>query len=463
MLNRMTCPMSTRSDQPLIDAGADAYDAGEFDLSAEKFSEALASGEDPVKAWTNLAAAQRALGRAPTAAAMAARSVALDPANAEGWGVLGAAHLSMDRFEEAAHALRAAIAHDPDEARYHGSLGIALHRAARIEAALAAYERAASLAPDTAKFHFQWATALLHLERYEEAWPLYEHRFEASGISHRAFETAPLWDGAPLAGRKLMIYAEQGLGDALQFARFLPTALKRAGEGEVTVEALPPLIRLFRQSFPDVRVMSCNEDPPPFDVRLPFTSIPGLFGLAPETGLRPDGGYLIRPRVSAARSRPRVGLVWKGNRIPWDRSCPFPVFLGLTEIAGIDFVSLQRGGADDIAEAGAQALIEDPTGDLEDFLDDAHIAADLDLVISVDTSTCHFAGALDLPVWCLLGPYTDWRFPPAGDRTRWYPTMRLFRMAQGGRWTDVIAEAAAALKKHFAKGDGPSTGVGKSR
>jgi hypothetical protein len=210
----------------------------------------------------------------------------------------------------------------------------------------------------------------------------------------------------------------------------------------------PNLRRLFAASFPAAEVIAVGETPPRHDLRLPQLSIARLAGPGPETGLGDGGAYLYPPTSrphGGSRTRPRVGLVWASNPLPWDRSCPLEQMLGLLQVAAVDFVSLQRNGGIDIARTGAQALIEDATPELADFADDAALVVGLDLVISVDTATAHLAGALGRPVWTLLSHATDWRYPAAGATTPWYPTMRLFRQTRPGDWDTAITAMRAAL------------------
>lgn len=437
----------TQDGQAALAAGIAAYDARDFPVAAEHFRTALNAGADPVKAWTNLAVVLRNMDKLEAAVGCAARALALDPENAEGWGVLGRAKLQLGLNHDAVSALRQAVAVDPKTPLYWHNLGIAAQRAGQLEDALSAFRAGLALKPGDPRFQFQCATTLLQLERFEEAWPLFESRFDFGELTHRGHEAKPRWRGDPLSGRRLLIYAEQGLGDMIQFSRFLPDVIERA-QGEVAIEVQPNLVRLFAANFPDARAFGVEEDTPEFDVGLPIGSAAMLVGGVPETGLDVDGSYLSWRHGGRKkhRARPRVGLVWRGKPNPWIRSCPFHHILGLAEASNVDFVSLQRGGGEEIEEAGAQQLFEDATQGAQDFADDAETAADLDLVISIDTSTCHFAGALGLPVWTLLPGFTDWRFPPEGNRTRWYPTMRLFRQQRPGDWASTIAEVKEALE-----------------
>lgn len=426
--------------------GIAACEARRFDEAAAHFRAALAAGGEPVRAWTNLGVALRASGRPEAAIACHSRALAFDPLSVESLGGRGGARFASGDLKGALDDLTKAIAIDPDEALYRRNLGFALMAAGRPGAALEAFDAGLRLSPGDAHLEFHRAGALLQLGRFGEAWPGYDRRFEIGGIESR-HEGAPIWDGAPLKGRRLLLFAEQGHGDMIQFARFLPAALARAA-GEVAMEVHPSLVRLFAMSFPGARVFAVGEPAPEHDVRLPFTSIARIADGRPETGLNADGAFLYAPDAapgSAARHDFRLGLAWKGRPAPWDRSCPLKLLLTLAEVPGVTLVSLQRGGAAEIAEAGAEALIEDAAAGLSDFADDARVLASLDLVISIDTAVCHFVGALGRPVWTLLTSWTDWRYPVEGDRTPWYPSMRLFRQPSPGDWKTPIGETRRAL------------------
>lgn len=430
-----------------MSAGIAACEARRFDEAAAHFRATLAAGGDAVRAWTNLGVALRASGRPEAAIACHSRALAFDPLSAESLGGRGGARFASGDLEGALGDLTGAIAIDPDEALYRRNLGFALMAAGRPGAALEAFDAGLRLSPGDAYLQFHRSGALLQLGRFSEAWPGYDRRFEIGSIENR-HEGAPLWDGAPLEGRRLLLVAEQGHGDMIQFARFLPATLARAA-GDVAIEVHPSLVRLFAGSFPAARFFAIGERAPDHDVRLPFTSIARIVDGRPEIGLDADGSFLRAPHVmrGAATHRDfRVGLAWKGRPAPWDRSCPLRLLLTLAEVPGVTLVSLQRGAAAEIAEAGAEALIEDPAMGLVDFADDARALASLDLVISIDTAVCHFVGALGRPVWTLVTSWTDWRYPVEGDRTPWYPSMRLFRQPGPGDWRTPIGEARRALK-----------------
>ncbi|HVS15240.1 MAG TPA: tetratricopeptide repeat protein [Thermoanaerobaculia bacterium] len=433
-------------------AGIEAYDAGRFEEAADAFRAALAAGVDPVQAWTNLGAALTASGRAAAAVACYGRALTHDPERAESLGNRGNAYHRLGDSIRAVEDLTRAAELDPTEARWRRGLGVALLRAGRLAAALGAFDEGLALAPGDPQLEFLRGCALLQLGRWAEGWPGYDRRFETGELADRGFG-APQWDGAALEGRVLLLHAEQGHGDLIQFARFLPAALERAG-GRVIVEVHPNLRRLFAASFPDAEVIGVGDPVPRHDLRLPWLSLARLVAHGPETGLRADGGYLPAPAPDPARKagRPRVGIAWKGNPRPWDRSCPLARILGLLEAADVELVSVQRDGAAEIERVGAQALIEDATPGRRDFLDDAELVTGLDLVITVDTAVAHLAGALGRPVWTLLTHATDWRYPPEGETTPWYPTMRLFRQPRPGDWEGAIAAAGAALAEWAAEG-----------
>ncbi|MBN8902855.1 MAG: hypothetical protein J0H57_17645, partial [Rhodospirillales bacterium] len=264
---------------------------------------------------------------------------------------------------------------------------------------------------------------------------------------------APLWTGEPLAGRTLPVHAEQGMGDMVQFARYLPHLPR---DGHVILEVHPPLVRLLRQMPGVDAVLGIGEALPAYDLRIPMMSLPLALGLTgaedvsatiPYLRADPDRSAAWRARPDALPGR-RVGVVWAGNpermRMDRRRSVPAALLAPLAAIPGVSLVSLQKGPA--AADAGAAGVAVDWTEELTDFTDTAALIAALDLVIGVDTAVIHVAGALGRPVWLLNRFDTCWRWERNCTDSRWYPTLRQFRQATPGDWSAVVAEVAAALR-----------------
>lgn len=355
---------------------------------------------------------------------------------------LGQALAGQDRAAEALHVFRLAAETTNDPIAWHMT-GLTLRDLGDWAAAEPCFARAAGLAPDEPGMQADLGYAMIANGRIAEAWPYFEGRT----ILARNLLTTPRWDGAP-TDKTVLVHTEQGSGDVIQFARFLPIAGQRA---RIVFVGGRPLRRLMA-ALPDVAEIVTDASPPAHDLHAPIMSLPGLLGVAPDR-LADMVPYLSAPpevaavwgAKLAALRRPRVGVVWAGNPdYPADRrrSIPFDVFAPLLDVHGCSFVSLQVG-----AEAGRCAeKAFDASPMLTDFADTAGAIASLDLTISVDTSVAHLAGALGRPVWLLNRADTDWRWMTGRTDSPWYPTMRIFRQTRPGRWPPVIAAVRAALE-----------------
>ncbi|GAB4189281.1 MAG: hypothetical protein OHK0024_29750 [Thalassobaculales bacterium] len=332
------------------------------------------------------------------------------------------------------------------------NLGNALRAAGRSAQARVACRLACALAPDLADGRFAYSLTLLTAGRYAEGFAAYEARPDRQKFlaQARALGLA-VWDGGGgLEGRSMLVVAEQGLGDTIQFARFL-TALSRRG-ARVHLRCPVPLRRLLDRV--EGICGTVGRQAPAFDL------IDSLGSLAHHLGQGPAGGGRPYLRVAPGRRlaglpRPRVGVAWAGNpRNPRDpvRRCPFEVFSQLFSLPGITWVSLQRDQPDD--RLAAWPAVIDLGPELADLDDTAAVLGELDLVISIDSAVAHLAGALGVPCWLLLGVDCDWRWGPAGTATAWYASLRLWRQERAGDWAGLIGQVKGALGK---SGPGGST------
>jgi len=436
------------SRQPWLDAAHVAHRAGKLDEAARCYRLALTAGEDTATGWNDLGVALRASGRPAAAAASYRRALAAEPGSAETWSNLGNALKDLGRPDEAIDCHLRATALAPEDPHAACLAGVDLRQSGRSAEALSHFDRALAAAPGDANLEFERGLTLIQLGRWRAGFEGYERRFEL-GFLERRSHGAPVWDGAPLAGRRLLVVTEQGHGDAIQFARFLPR-LKAMAAGPIQVECLPNLKRLFQTIDPGIQVVSTDETPAAHDLEVPMMSLARRLGVSADEPpaatpyLRAPPG--TRPALGPRDGRPRVGVVWAGKRQPRDRSCPFDRFLGLVETPDIAFYSLQRGPEiDDIHAHGATGLVADLGAKLGDFADDAAVVGELDLVVSIDTAMCHLSAALGRPTWTLLTYPHEWRFGEGVDICPWHPTMRLFRMARPDDWTGVISAARDAL------------------
>lgn len=349
---------------------------------------------------------------------------------------LGAALTKQERADDAYAPLRAALSVDPGMVEGWYNLAQALRGAHRLDEALGFYRRALAVSPAHPMVNADYGTALLLGGDFEAGWAQHEWRWQTPIFDpyQRGF-VQPQWDGAPLADRRLLLHGEQGLGDVLQFCRYAPLVTG----GEVVLEVHPPLVRLL-QGLPGIgRVIPRGETLPMFDLQCPLMSLPSLF---PDI---PPAPYLPVPPAQPHDGKPRIGLVWAGSSHHPDdsrRSLPKAALAPLLENSDVEWFSLQLGSP---PPDGASDL----TAGIRDFADTAERLAEIDLLITVDTSIAHLAGAIGKPVWMLVAYTPDWRWQLDRSDTPWYPSFRLFRQKKPGDWAGVIAEVAEALKSGF--------------
>jgi tetratricopeptide (TPR) repeat protein len=411
------------------------------------------------EAHANLGQALRRDRQYAAAIAASRRAIELRPSYRDAYLNLAAAAHEVDAFEDAVIANERAAAIDPACAQAYCNAAGALHALGRYDEAIAACDRAIALRPDYAEANANRAISLLLAGDFARGWSDYPWtwRLPAKRASYPYLDRFPLWEGAPFHGRRLLVTREQGFGDALQMARYLP-AVKARG-GTVALEVAPALAALFA-GLPGVDELRVVEDTTvprdDVDLHVPLLGLPRAFADGPiaipfeAPYVHADPARVERWRARLGpRERFRVGFVWSGNPGHVDdrhRSCSLADFARLREIAGVAWYSLQKGRDQDLPGAGAPAF--EPLGpELGDFAETAAAVSELDLVVAVDTSIVHLAGAMGKPVWTLLPFVPDWRWLAAGASTPWYPTMRLFRQPRAGDWSSVFAEVARALRE----------------
>jgi Flp pilus assembly protein TadD len=431
---------------------------GRPDAAEAQYRACLAvTPQDPKLAYA-LAEHLHDAGRAGEAVELLAHLLAETGDFAPGHNLLGMILADLGQTEAAIGRLRRAIAIDPNSAAPWSNLGMLLKTGGQFDEALAAYDRALAVAPGDAQIRVNRSVALLRAGRLAEAWGDYEYRLRLPGHTSLPLERLlPAVDGLALAGRTVLATHEEGFGDTLHFARYLPLL---AARGARVIAAVPrPLARIVA-SIPGVaRVVSGDEALPAFDWHCPFFSLPRAFATTIETIPAPipyiaaDPADIARFAASLPPAPRRIGLCWAGQARPWlpgftildaRRSAGLAAFAPLAALPGVQFVSLQKGDA--AAEPPPPGLaLHDPMAAVADFADTAAIIANLDLVISVDTSVVHLAGALGTPVF-LLDRYDGcWRWFSGRDDSPWYPKLRIFRQAQLGDWATVMARVAQAL------------------
>jgi Tfp pilus assembly protein PilF len=458
-------------------------------------SRAGASPQDQVQALAREALAHSEAGRSDEAERLLYRALALAPASAELHNNLGNTLRSAGRLEGAIAAYRSALALAPGLAEAHFNLALAILRRgdaagakqslrAALKArpgfadaqlnlgylleeegdhagAIACYRGAIALEPRLIEAHVNLGMQLLLAGRYAEGWIEYEWRLRYPEYSGADLAAAALrWDGGALGGRTVLLDAEQGFGDAIQFLRYAPLVAERGGR--VLLRCAPELAALGGTA-PGITAAASRGAPlPAFDVYCPLPSLPLVFGATleniparvPYLHAEPKKVERWKQRLAGAAAECRVGLVWASqskHRTAAQKSLTLAALRPLAAIRGVRFYSLQKGEAGREAEQPPSGMcIEDLGEELHDFSDTAAVLANLDLVVSVDTAVAHLAGALGRPTWTLLKFAPDWRWLLARADSPWYPTMRLFRQPARNDWELVVATVARELRQFAA-------------
>jgi tetratricopeptide (TPR) repeat protein len=354
---------------------------------------------------------------------------------------------SMMRWEAALAGFDAALEVRPDYVEAHYNRANALRDLLRLEEAKDSYDRATAIDPLFAAAHRNKSFVALLEGDLAQGLPLYEWRKRlAPPIEAREYRQ-PLWTGREeLAGKTLFLYVEQGLGDTIQFYRFVEPLLARGARVILSVQ--DGLLGLLASATPKVELVD-SRTVPDFDYHIPLMSLPLALGLALQTiparvpYLAPEAERVARWRACIGEDGFKIGISWQGALGGvTDRAMPLTCFAGLSRIPGVRLVSLQKGPGTEQADSlpGLETLGTDFDAGQEAFLDSAAVMQSLDLVITLDSALAHLAGALNRPVWVALKRVPDWRWFLGRDDSPWYPSMRLFRQKRAGDWAGVFAE-----------------------
>lgn len=493
----------------LVNGGALWRTAGDPSVARRWLERAIRMRGDLAEAHVNLALAFQGdpslspEARLEGARAALGRALALAPDFVDGLMNLGAIQRLSGDGEAGFRSLRRALAVQPGHAETLANLGTVSQGAGRVAEALALYDRALALRPDYAEGWYNRGCTVLDGERHREAiadfgravllrpdhhdarrnlgmtalqvgdlatgWPAYEARLADRGKFPRRFDL-PRWRGEPLRGRTIVLHAEQGFGDVLQFVRYAPLVV-RAG-GRVVIEVRRPLARLLR-SLPDaasMRIVEWGEPMPACDLECPIMSLPLAFGTTledipaavPYLGADPadvarraavlgvDGSDGPGSDGSGSGRPVRVGFIWAGSAtFERDRlrSPRLAAMRPILDVPGVRFFGLQKGdGRRDLEGEEMPEGFTDLGDGLEDFADTAAVMAGLDLVISSCTGPAHLAAAMGVPTWILIPRAADWRWMLEREDSPWYPSVRLFRQAAAGEWGETVERVAAALR-----------------
>lgn len=437
----------------VLETGHQAWTGQKTEDAAAAFATAARLNPTLTAAHGNLGVALRRLGRPEAAVASYARALALAPDDAGILSNLGNALRELGRLEAAETALRRAVALDPRNFSFLYNLALLLRDRRKHTEALALMERLVAANPASGEVAWDLALTRLYLGDYVRGFDGYEARWRLARSPARTLP-GPAWTGAePLEGKTLFLHSEQGFGDAIQFARFVPPVAARGAR--IVLECLPELQELFATLPGVVAVVPKGSTPPPYDFWAPLLSLARLLGTTFER--LPAGTPYLHPPRPMTRGPARApgtllsaGLVWAGKTTPRDRSWPLEKLLPLFADPRVALHSLQMGPrAADLARLGVEHLVHDRSPHLASFADTAAAMADLDLVITIDTSVAHLAGALGRSTWVLLRYVSDWRWQDEPATSPWYPTMRLFRQRHPEDFDGPVAEMAAALRERL--------------
>jgi tetratricopeptide (TPR) repeat protein len=395
--------------------------------------------------------------------------LSVSPGDAQALDNIGNLKLRQDDFIEAEDLLRRAIQAAPAWSDPWVNLGIALSRQGRYPDAERSFDEALKRNPENAEAHWNRALTLLQNRNYQQGWPEYEWRFKRDKWQsfYPYHHPVPRWNGGCFQGRRLFVHDEQGLGDTLQFLRFLP--MSKALGGTVIFETKGKLLALLKDVDGADEVISRCADgtlDADYDLYIPLLSLPAIFGTTWQTV--PDRvPYLFADNNLvnqwAEKLNPiagfKIGICWQGNpdyAADRQRSVPLKYFDALTGIENVRLISLQKiHGLEQLTHMPFEREILNLGPELDEntgvFMDTAAVMQNLDLIITSDTAIPHLAGALGVPVWLLLAHVPDWRWGLEGENYPWYPTMRLFRQPEAGNWRAVFRQVSDALLSETAQ------------
>lgn len=429
-----------------------------------RIDEALASAERAVSinpgytdAYNNMGNILRALKRPEEALASYQKAISIKPDDAMAHSNMALALKDLGRFDEALAYSEKAVSIQPDYAAAYSNMGNTLRDLMRLDEAMASYQKAVSIDPDYTEAHWNISRLLLLRGRYVDGWKLFEWRLRKEDTKDNYYDfLQPSWRGEKdIAGKTLLVHTEQGYGDVIQFCRYLPQ-IETLG-AKIVFEAPHMLLPFISTLNCPMTLVAKGDALPQFDAYCPVMSLPYAFQTTVET-VPSQTPYLScdETRVQAWRAklgdtdRMRIGLVWFGSEAhvnDANRSIRLEELLSLFDLP-VEWHSLQKEyRAHDLALLERHTEIKQHQDDLHDFADTAALIECLDLVISVDTSVAHVAGAIGKPVWILLPHIPDYRWMLDREDTPWYPGARLFRQPEAGDWPSVVGKVAQQLRE----------------
>jgi len=475
--------------EALINRGVTLNELKQFADALTCFDKALANSPDHLDALLNRGNALFGLKRFAEAAEAYDRLLALSPKRSDVYLNRGVALTKLGRFEQAFKNYDEAFRHNGDAAQIlihramtlmemgetnkafdtidqliearpnypegHNTRGMFFIQLGRLPEAITSFRRAVELRSDYPEAAWNLGYLLLLYGNFIEGWRHYESRRIQKGTTWTRLK-GPEWQGEPLEGKRLLLYMEQGFGDALQFVRFVRVAARLGAK--VILGVYSPLAELLRMMDEKPIIVRHGELAPDCDYHAPIMSMPLILGLdekqipADVPYLRADAARIAAWKERLPQSTLRVGIAWQGSASDRERWVPLKKFAPLSRVPGVTLISLQKtDGLDQLTDLPAGMTVETLGPDFDAgpdaFLDTAAVMMNLDLIVSIDTGIAHLAGALGLPVWIALKYHPDWRWLLERDDSPWYPTARLFRQRQKGEWTPVMEEITRELER----------------
>ena len=424
---------------------------GELDAAVQVHHQALRIQPDFAEAHRNLGDILQKQGKYDKAVEAYQRAIQIQPNYAAAYNNLGIAWQKQGKLEQAIQIYHKTLVIRPNYPQAYNNLANTLKEQGKLQGAVQAYHKAIEINPSYIDAHKNLGIVLLLQGDFQRGWQEYEWRLKSDDlcIANRA---QTRWDGSSLSGKTILLYAEQGFGDTIQFIRYVHLLVEY--DTEIIVECQPELLQLFKNIGAIKKTIVVGESSPKFDVNASLLSLPRILG-TDLNSIPVKSPYLYTKSGSHTDlemcSEYKVGIVWAGNlKHPNDnnRSVELQQFSVLFDVEACQFFSLQVGKRrDDIIRYHYSNTIIDLGGDFSNFSDTAAAILELDLVISVDTAVAHLAGALGKPIWVLLPFMPDWRWLLEREDTPWYPTMRLFRQTDTRDWAGVLQKVRFALEK----------------
>jgi Flp pilus assembly protein TadD len=430
------------------------YQKQDYDAAMQYWKKAITINSSNAEVQHNLGLAFYKKGQFDEAMPYFKKAVQLNSFYSDAWNDLGSAVLQNGLYNEAVEYYRKALQCNPNHVNACYSLGTVLLTMGKYQESLHFFHRAISLKPDFPRAHFNLAFVLLLLADFKNGWKEYFWRWGTEEFRIPNWQQ-PIWDGADLTGKTLFIHVEQGFGDMIQIVRYIPMVADRGGK--VILQCQKELLSLIKNVEGVEHIIALQEPLPVFDIHCPLLCIPMIFDTDLDTipakipYIKAEDLLVKRWRDRLGRSSAvKVGLIWQGNPVhkrDRERSIAFEKLVALADIKGISFYSLQKEeGSGESRNPSCGLKLIDFMDEVQDFSDTAALIENLDLVISVDTSVAHLAGAMGKPVWTLLQYSPDWRWMLDREDSPWYPTMRLFRQPSLGDWESVIERVNRELQ-----------------